>query len=116
MKTISGRAFVFGDDINTDVMTPAWVCFDYDPKETKSRSERMAIMTLTLLAAAGDKAGAGVELREAEALPMPSPETLLKAVYAERDAGHLVIQRNLIENPRGASFAHPARTGAFGMR
>ena len=21
------------DDINTDVMTPAWVCFDYDPKE-----------------------------------------------------------------------------------
>src|SRR5438093_8111809 len=21
------------DDINTDAMTPAWVCFDYDPKE-----------------------------------------------------------------------------------
>ncbi len=21
------------DDINTDVMTPAWVCFDWDPKE-----------------------------------------------------------------------------------
>ena len=21
------------DDINTDVMTPAWVCFDYDPGE-----------------------------------------------------------------------------------
>lgn len=21
------------DDINTDVMTPAWVCFDYDPSK-----------------------------------------------------------------------------------
>ena len=21
------------DDINTDVMTPAWVCFDHDPEE-----------------------------------------------------------------------------------
>jgi 3-isopropylmalate/(R)-2-methylmalate dehydratase large subunit len=21
------------DDINTDAMTPAWVCFDYDPKD-----------------------------------------------------------------------------------
>src|SRR5215475_2401892 len=21
------------DDINTDAMTPAWVCFDFDPKE-----------------------------------------------------------------------------------
>jgi 3-isopropylmalate/(R)-2-methylmalate dehydratase large subunit len=23
------------DDINTDAMTPAWVCFDYDPRRSR---------------------------------------------------------------------------------
>ncbi len=26
------------DDINTDIMTPAWVCFHYDPKEIAKRA------------------------------------------------------------------------------
>src|SRR5439155_13025000 len=26
------------DDINTDAMTPAWVCFDYDPAEIAKNS------------------------------------------------------------------------------
>ena len=41
------------------------------------------------------------------------------AIYAERDAGHLVVQRNLIENPRGASSdwesGHPEGPQAISM-
>ena len=28
------------DDINTDVMTPAWVCFDHDPAEIAKNAMR----------------------------------------------------------------------------
>lgn len=41
------------------------------------------------------------------------------AIYANREAGHLVIQRNLIENPRGASndwdTGHPAGPQAISL-
>ncbi len=36
MKDLSPKDLL--DDINTDVMTPAWVCFHYDPKEIAKRA------------------------------------------------------------------------------
>jgi 3-isopropylmalate/(R)-2-methylmalate dehydratase large subunit len=36
MKDLSPKDLL--DDINTDIMTPAWVCFHYDPKEIAKRA------------------------------------------------------------------------------
>lgn len=36
MKDLSSKDLL--DDINTDIMTPAWVCFHYDPKEIAKRA------------------------------------------------------------------------------
>jgi 3-isopropylmalate/(R)-2-methylmalate dehydratase large subunit len=50
------------DDINTDAMTPAWVCFDYDPKEIAKNAYAGLIVNGQRLIPQGALADGGFEV------------------------------------------------------
>src|SRR5579863_393846 len=50
------------DDINTDAMTPAWVCFDYDPKEIAKNAYAGLVVAGQQLFPAGALADGGFEI------------------------------------------------------
>jgi 3-isopropylmalate/(R)-2-methylmalate dehydratase large subunit len=50
------------DDINTDAMTPAWVCFDYDPREIAKNAYAGLIIAGQRLIPANALADAGFEV------------------------------------------------------
>jgi 3-isopropylmalate/(R)-2-methylmalate dehydratase large subunit len=50
------------DDINTDAMTPAWVCFDYDPKEIAKNAYAGLIVAGQRLIPQGALADGGFEV------------------------------------------------------
>ena len=50
------------DDINTDAMTPAWVCFDYDPAEIAKNSYAGLIVNGQRLIPQGALADGGFEV------------------------------------------------------
>ncbi|MCE9578166.1 MAG: aconitate hydratase [Deltaproteobacteria bacterium] len=50
------------DDINTDAMTPAWVCFDYDPAEIAKNAYAGLIVAGQRLLPANALVGAGFEV------------------------------------------------------
>ncbi len=50
------------DDINTDAMTPAWVCFDYDPAEIAKNAYAGLIIAGQRLLPANALVGAGFEV------------------------------------------------------
>ena len=50
------------DDINTDAMTPAWVCFDYDPSEIAKNAYAGLIIAGQRLVPANALTGAGFEV------------------------------------------------------
>ncbi|HUS32962.1 MAG TPA: aconitase family protein [Kofleriaceae bacterium] len=50
------------DDINTDAMTPAWVCFDFDPKDIARNAYAGLIVNGERLVSAGALADGGFEV------------------------------------------------------